>query len=88
MTMKNPPHPGAIVKYDCLEPLGLTVTKAADWLGISHNTLSELVNGCAAFPPRWRSGLKKPAGAPPICESASRPITISRRRRSGRAKSS
>ena len=47
MTMKNPPHPGEIVKYDCLEPLGLTVTKAADWLGVSRNTLSELVNGRA-----------------------------------------
>src|SRR5688572_27608612 len=30
MTMKTPPHPGLTVKFDCLEPLGLSVTEAAD----------------------------------------------------------
>ena len=44
MPMSNPPHPGEIVKYECLEPLGLTVTRAAEGLGITRQALSELVN--------------------------------------------
>ena len=44
MPMHNPPHPGEIVKYECLEPLGLTVTRAAQGLGISRQALSELIN--------------------------------------------
>ena len=45
MQMHNPPHPGEIIREDCLEPLGLTVTKAAAWLGVSRQSLSELLNG-------------------------------------------
>ena len=44
MSMQNPPHPGEIVKYECLEPLGLTVTRAAEGLGVTRQALSELVN--------------------------------------------
>ena len=44
MPMSNPPHPGEIVKYECLEPLGLTVTRAAEGLGVTRQALSELVN--------------------------------------------
>ena len=44
MPMSNPPHPGEIVKYECLEPLGLTVTRAAKGLGVTRQALSELVN--------------------------------------------
>ena len=44
MPMMNPPHPGEIVKYECLEPLGLSVTRAANGLGVSRQTLSELVD--------------------------------------------
>ena len=43
MTMKKPPHPGGIVLRQCIEPLGLTITDAAA-LGVTRNTLSELVN--------------------------------------------
>ena len=42
--MMNPPHPGEIVRRECLEPLSLTVTRAAKGLGVSRQTLSELVN--------------------------------------------
>jgi addiction module HigA family antidote len=45
MTMKNPPHPGLSVRYDCIEPLGLTITEAADILGVTRQTLNNLVNG-------------------------------------------
>lgn len=45
MVMHSPPHPGRIVKQECVQPLGLTVTEAAKVLGVSRFTLSELVNG-------------------------------------------
>ena len=45
VTMKNPPHPGGVVLRQCLKPFGLTLTGAAEALGVTRNTLSELVNG-------------------------------------------
>jgi antitoxin HigA-1 len=45
MEMHNPPHPGEIIREDCLKPLGLSVTAAAKGLGVSRQTLSELLNG-------------------------------------------
>jgi len=53
MPMKNPPYPGGVVFRQCIEPLGLTITDAADALGVTRNTLSELVNGSAGFPRKW-----------------------------------
>ncbi len=44
MTMKNPPHPGLVVLQECVEPSGLSITDAAAALGVTRNTLSELVN--------------------------------------------
>jgi addiction module HigA family antidote len=44
MTMKKPPHPGGVVLRQCIEPLDLTITDAAQALGVTRNTLSELVN--------------------------------------------
>lgn len=49
--MRNPSHPGDLVRYDCLEPLGLTVTKAAQVLGVSRKTLDNLVNRRAGVSP-------------------------------------
>jgi len=43
--MFDPPHPGKMIREDCLKPLDLSVTAAAKWLGISRVTLSELLNG-------------------------------------------
>lgn len=51
MRMYNPPHPGEIIKTLCLEPLGLTVTEAAEALGISRKTLSAILNGRAGISP-------------------------------------
>ena len=45
MPMKNPPHPGRVVRLSCLEPLGLSVTDGARVLGVSRQALSNLVNG-------------------------------------------
>ena len=47
MAQDNPPHPGEIVRWECLEPLGLTVTRAAEGLGVTRQALSYLVNGKA-----------------------------------------
>jgi antitoxin HigA-1 len=44
MKMKNPPHPGLSVRYDCLEPLGITVTQGAKILGVTRQALNNLVN--------------------------------------------
>ena len=44
MAMYDPPHPGGIVKWECLEPLGLTVTRAAQGLGVTRQAFSDLVN--------------------------------------------
>jgi addiction module HigA family antidote len=51
MCMYNPPHPGKILKSLCLEPLGLTVTRAAEALGVSRKTLSSILNGRAGISP-------------------------------------
>jgi antitoxin HigA-1 len=47
--MKNPPHVGRVVWNGILEPLGLSITKAAEVLGVRRATLSDLVNGKAAL---------------------------------------
>lgn len=44
MPMKNPPHAGGLVLRECIEPLGLTITRAADALGVRRTALSELVH--------------------------------------------
>ena len=56
MTMKNPSHPGEIIRELCLEPLGLTVTQAAQGLGVTRKTLSLLVNGHAGLSPEMAVG--------------------------------
>ncbi|MEQ1706668.1 MAG: HigA family addiction module antitoxin [Rickettsiales bacterium] len=42
MSMKNPVHPGEIIKEDIIEALGLTITKAAEILGVRRATLSDV----------------------------------------------
>ncbi len=44
MSMYNPPHPGESVKYDCLEPLDLSVERAAQGMGVTPQELSDVVN--------------------------------------------
>jgi antitoxin HigA-1 len=51
MRMHNPPHPGEVIKSLCLEPLGVTVTQAAEALGVSRKTLSAILNGRAGISP-------------------------------------
>lgn len=49
--MFNPPHPGLTLRDDVLPALGLTVTQAAQQLGVSRVTLSRLLNGHAGVSP-------------------------------------
>jgi addiction module HigA family antidote len=65
MPMHDPPHPGEHVRCDCLEPLGLTVTKAARILGVSRKALSELVNGRSGISPEMAIRLSKAFGGSP-----------------------
>lgn len=51
MLMHNPPHPGKVIKELCLEPLGISVTAAAEGLGVSRKTLSAILNGRAGISP-------------------------------------
>ena len=48
MAMNTPVHPGAIVREDCLKPLGLSVTEGARRLGIGRQTLSNQAVPAAA----------------------------------------
>ena len=51
MLMHNPPHPGEVIRELCIEPLGLSVTQAAEALGVSRKTLSNILNGRAGISP-------------------------------------
>jgi addiction module HigA family antidote len=62
MLMKNPPHPGEIVRYDCIEPLGLTITEAAAGLGVTRQALNNLVNGKGGISPEMAVRLEKAFG--------------------------
>ena len=59
MQMHNPPHPGEILRELCLEPLELSVTDAAEALGVSRKTLSSILNGRAGISPEMAIRLSK-----------------------------
>ena len=65
MAMKNPVHPGAIVREDCLKPLGLSVAEGARRLGVGRRTLSNLVNEKAAVSIEMAYRLSKAFGSTP-----------------------
>ncbi len=49
MRMKNPPHSGLSVRHECLEPLGLSITKGAKVLSVTRQAMNNLVSGRAAI---------------------------------------
>ena len=65
MPMKNPPHPGGLVRDMCLEPLKLSVTAAAEALGVTRQALNNLVNGKAGISPEMAIRLSKAFGSTP-----------------------
>lgn len=65
LKMHKPPHPGEIIREQCLEPLGLSVTDAAKGLGVSRKALSELLNGHSGISPEMAVRLSKAFGSTP-----------------------
>lgn len=65
MPMRNPPHPGRIVRQECLDPLGLTVTSGARALAVTRQALNNLVNGKSGISPEMAFRLSKAFGSTP-----------------------
>jgi len=63
MPMKNPAHPGRIVKHDCLEPLGLSIAAGAKILGVSRQALNNVVTGKSGISPEMAIRLTKAFGS-------------------------
>jgi len=63
--MKNPPHPGSLVRNQCIEPLGLSVTEAAKVLGVTRQALNNLVNEKAGISAEMAVRLAKAFGSTP-----------------------
>jgi addiction module HigA family antidote len=59
MEMHNPAHPGEVIRKACLKPLNLTVTKAAEGLGVTRKALSDLLNGHSGVSPEMAIRLEK-----------------------------
>ena len=57
------PHPGQTVLYDCLEPLGLSVTDGAKVLGVTRQALNNLINGKSGVSPEMAIRLEKAFGS-------------------------
>jgi antitoxin HigA-1 len=62
MLMKNPSHPGEVIYWGILEPLDLSIAKAAEILGVRRATLSAVVNGRAALSPDLALRVEKAFG--------------------------
>ena len=65
MRMKNPPQPGRIVRQEWIGPLGLTITEAAEQLGVTRQTLDKIVNGKTGISPDMSIRLSKAFGSSP-----------------------
>jgi addiction module HigA family antidote len=60
--MKNPVHPGRVIRQDCLEPLDLSVTAGARALGVTRQALNNVVNEKASISPEMAVRLSKAFG--------------------------
>ncbi|HXJ39032.1 MAG TPA: HigA family addiction module antitoxin [Bryobacteraceae bacterium] len=63
--MKTKVHPGRIVHFDCLEPLGLSVSDAAKVLGVTRQALNNVVNEKAGISAEMAIRLAKAFGSTP-----------------------
>ena len=59
MPMKDPPHPGLSIRESCLDPHGLSVTGAAEVLGVARHALSRILNGRSGISPEMAIRLEK-----------------------------
>ncbi len=62
MPMKNPPHPGDLIRTEIIEALGLNVSRAAEILRVRRATLSDLLHGKAALTPEMALRIEKAFG--------------------------
>ena len=62
MPMKNPPHPGDLIKTEIIEALDLSVSKAADILKVRRATVSDLIHDKAALTPEMALRIEKAFG--------------------------
>jgi addiction module HigA family antidote len=60
--MKNPPHPGDLIRTEVIEALGLSVSKAAAILKVGRATLPDLLHGKAALTPEMALRIEKAFG--------------------------
>lgn len=60
--MKSPVHPGGFVKDEIVEALGLSVTGAAQALGVTRQTLSALLNERVNLSPEMALSIEKAFG--------------------------
>ena len=65
MAMKNPPHPGEHIRHDCIQPLELSITEAAEALGVARQTLNNVINGKSGISPEMAIRLSKAFGGSP-----------------------
>jgi antitoxin HigA-1 len=65
MAMKNPPHPGRSIRDACLEPLGLSVSEGAKVLGVTRQTLNNVIHGKSGVSPEMAIRLSKAFGSTP-----------------------
>ena len=63
MTMHDPAHPGEVIREACLTPLRLTLTDAADALGVTRKALSDLLNGHSGVSPQMAIRLEQVFGS-------------------------
>ena len=62
MRLARPSHPGQFIRMEVIEPLNLTVTRAAQILGVTRPALSALLNGRAALSPEMALRIEKAFG--------------------------
>ena len=62
LRLKSPAHPGGFIKHEIIEPLGLSVTAAAEVLGVTRATLSTLLNERAHLSPEMALRVEKAFG--------------------------
>ena len=62
MPMKNPPHPGDLIRTEVIEALGLSVSQAAEILDVRRATVSDLLNGHASLSAEMALRIEKAFG--------------------------
>jgi addiction module HigA family antidote len=65
MQRGKPTHPGEVLLQDVIKPLGITITEAAQYLGISRKTLSELIHGKCGLSPEMAVRIAKATNTSP-----------------------